>query len=259
MSPRFRLFLVIAFSGFIGVLSFQLVDIAALIAKLPIPPGQAPQMSMAFVRVLSIVQPGVLVLAAAFVGLIFAPKVGLSAPAAQAFAERRAILPALRPQLLPGVLGALIAGPAIIATWLLWKPFLTPAFVAKAEDFNHVLPPVTRLLYGGITEEVLLRWGFMSFLVWLNWRLLQRGQGQPRPACFVIGILLSAVIFGAGHLPIAVALQGSATPALVSYVVFANSIFGVVAGYLYWKKGLESAVVAHALTHVVFLAALALM
>lgn len=258
MSPRVRLFLAIAGGGLVGVLSFQLVDIAALIAKLPIPPGQAPQMSMAFVRILSIVQPGLLVVAAAFVGLVFAPKVGLSAPAAQAFAERRAILPALRPQLFPGLVGALIAGPAIIGSWLLWKPFLTPAFVAKAEDFNHVLPPLTRLLYGGITEEVLLRWGLMSFLVWLSWKLLQRGQGQPRATCFVIAIVFSAVIFGAGHLPIAVALSGTPTPALISYVVFANSIFGVIAGYLYWKKGLESAIVAHALTHIIFLAFLAL-
>ena len=63
----------------------------------------------------------------------------------------------------------------------------------------------------------------------------------------------SARVFFAGHLPIAIALSGATTLALIAYVIFANSIFGVIAGYLYWKKGLESAIVAHTLTHVGFL------
>jgi hypothetical protein len=34
-------------------------------------------------------------------------------------------------------------------------------------------------------------------------------------------------------------------------VIVANSVFGIVAGYLYWKFGLESAIIAHILGHVV--------
>ncbi|HJZ66210.1 MAG TPA: CPBP family glutamic-type intramembrane protease [Candidatus Acidoferrum sp.] len=116
-----------------------------------------------------------------------------------------------------------------------------------------MLPPTTRILYGGITEELLLRWGSMTFLVWAAWKGLQKGKGAPRPAFVVSAIVCSALVFGAGHLPIAIALSGSANLLLITYVVVANSIFGVVAGFLYWKKGLESAMVAHALTHVGFL------
>ena len=45
----------------------------------------------------------------------------------------------------------------------------------------------------------------------------------------------------------------------MAYVVLGNSAFGVVAGWLYWRHGLEAAVLAHAGTHlgVVALAALA--
>ncbi|HSE48847.1 MAG TPA: CPBP family intramembrane glutamic endopeptidase [Terriglobales bacterium] len=247
------MFLILWLAGFAGVLSFQLVDLTALIANIPGAQDQPLPFPMAVVRLLSVLQGGVLVAVAVLVGAALAPKVGLSAPAAQALAERRPALPALRPQLLPGVLGAAIAAPAIIACWLLWKPLLTPAFVQKATGFSALLPPVTRLLYGGVTEELLLRWGFMTFLVWAPWKVLQKGKGAPRPALVWLAIALSALVFGAGHLPIAIALSGVASVPLVTYVIFANAIFGVVGGFLYWKKGLEAAIVAHALTHVAFL------
>ena len=253
MSSRKRLFLILWLTGLAGVLSFQLVDVSALIAKLPSAQSKPLPFPLAIVRLLSAVQSAALVAAAVFVGQMLAPRVGLSAPVAQALAERRALLPALRPQLLPGIFGAAIAAPAIIGCWLLWRPFLSPAFVQSAEEFNRMLPPLTRLLYGGVTEELLLRWGFMTFLVWGAWKGWQKGKGAPRRAFVVSGIIISALVFGAGHLPIAVALSGTPSLPLITYVVLANSIFGVIAGFLYWKKGLESAVVAHALTHVGFL------
>jgi len=45
------------------------------------------------------------------------------------------------------------------------------------------------------------------------------------------------------------------TLALTLFVIVGNSAFGLIAGYLYWKKGLESAIIAHALTHVVMFTA----
>jgi len=247
------LFLILWVAGLAGVLSFQLVDLPTLISMLPDARGKPLPLPMIAIRLLSILQPAVLVAVAVFAGLMLAPKVGLTAPAAQAWAEKRPFLAALRSQILPGTLGAAVAAPAIIGCWLLWKHFLSPSFVEGAEGFNRMLPPLTRLLYGGITEELLLRWGFMTFLIWAVWKGLQKGRGTPRPAFVVAAIVVSALVFGAGHLPIAIALNGGPSLTLIAYVVFANAIFGVVGGLLYWKKGLESAVVAHALTHLVFL------
>lgn len=45
------------------------------------------------------------------------------------------------------------------------------------------------------------------------------------------------------------------TLALTLFVIVSNSAFGLIAGYLYWRKGLESAVLAHALTHIVLFTA----
>jgi membrane protease YdiL (CAAX protease family) len=95
----------------------------------------------------------------------------------------------------------------------------------------------------------------MTLLAWAAWRLFQKGQDKPKSACFVSAILISSVIFGIGHLPIAYMLLPEATPALTLFVIVGNSIFGLVAGYLFWKKGLESAIIAHMLAHVVLLTA----
>lgn len=256
MKDTTRLFMSLWLAGFAGVLSFQLVDLSALIALLPPPLGGAMPFSFTTLRILAVVQPMVLMTVAIFIGLLLGPKVGLSAPVAASLAQGRPLLPALRPQIVPGIAGGLIGGVALIGCWLLAKPFLPSAFTSRALDFNRLLPPLTRFLYGGITEELLLRWGFMSFLVWAAWKVTQRGAGRPRGHCFAIAIVVSSVAFGVGHLPLAIALAGRASVVLVFYVVAANASFGFVAGYLYWKKGLESAIIAHTMVHVALLTVL---
>jgi hypothetical protein len=61
-----------------------------------------------------------------------------------------------------------------------------------------------------------------------------------------------------GHLPIASALGVGLTAPIVAYIIMANSLFGLIAGYLYWKKGLEAAIIAHMFAHVVIATASAI-
>jgi hypothetical protein len=258
MSPKQRLFWIVWTAGMAGALSLLLLDLSAVIAALPRPPG-APALELpppALLKVASVVQSAVIVTLAALAGVWLAGRVGLHAPAAEAAARGERFFRALRPQIGPGVLAGLAAGIAIAGSWIVAQPFLTPEFVGRAQDFNKITPHAVRLLYGGITEEVLLRWGVMTFLVWAAWRLGQKGAGPPKPAFFAGAIVLSAVIFGAGHLPVASMLNGGLTTPVVIYVVTGNAIFGLVAGWLYWKKGLEAAIVAHMSTHLVLIAAI---
>jgi hypothetical protein len=46
-------------------------------------------------------------------------------------------------------------------------------------------------------------------------------------------------------------MLGETSVPVILFVIVANSVFGIVAGYLYWKFGLESAIIAHILGHVV--------
>ena len=243
-----RLFLILFLIGFAGVLSILLIDLSA-IASL-IPAADVPPITPA-IKILSLIQPAVLVGVAVLIGVALAPQVGLSAPAAEALAAGEQVLPALRPQLIPGVLGGVIGALAILGTHAVFKPLLTAETVERISRFGALLPIPTRLLYGGLTEEVLIRWGLMTLFVWIIWRLLQERLDKPKSVCLVVAILVSSIVFGLGHLPIAIVVLPQITLAVILFVIIANSAFAIVAGYLYWKRGLESAMIAHVLCHVV--------
>lgn len=255
MRSNTRLFLILLLSGFAGVLSFLLVDLDALIAILPVQPGAEPLVVHPALKFLSLIQPTILLALAVLAGVALAKKVGLSSPVAEAAASGGDKLSALKPQIIPGIVGGLAAGVAIVLIAAAFKPYLPAEVIRIVGEFGKILPLPTRLLYGGITEELLLRWGFMTLLVWAAWRVFQKRQGSPKTVYFILAIIISSVGFGIGHLPIAFMLVSEPTLALILFVIVGNSAFGLVGGYLYWKKGLESAMIAHALTHIVLFTA----
>jgi hypothetical protein len=255
MKDKTKLFLILWLAGSAGVFSFLLVDLPALLSILSLPSGtQIPPITPA-IKLLSLIQSLVLLSLAVFTGVALASKVGLSSPVAEAAASGKEISSALKPQIVPGLIGGLAGGLAIVLTASLSKPFLSPDAVGRITELGRHVPLPTRVLYGGLTEELLLRWGLMTLLVWAAWRLLQKGRNEPKSSYFVGAILISSVVFGIGHLPIAFMLIPEATFALTIYVIVGNSIFGLIAGYLYWKRGLESAMIAHMLAHVVLFTA----
>jgi CAAX prenyl protease-like protein len=249
-----RLFAILWLAGLTGVLSLLLIDLDALIAILPVPAGTKLP-TIPAMKLLSLIQPAVILSVAVLVGVMLASKVGLSSPVAEAAASGGDSVSAFKPQIVPGIVGGLAGGIAIVLIALVSKPFLSPVVVARLGEFGKVLPLPTRLLYGGIMEELLMRWGLMTLLVWVAWRLFQKRQGRPKPAYLVGAIVISSLVFAIGHLPAAFMLFSELTFPLTVFVIAGNSAFGLIAGYLYWKKGLESAMIAHALAHVVLFAA----
>ena len=108
------------------------------------------------------------------------------------------------------------------------------------------LPPMspwiaaTGAFYGGIIEELLLRWGLLGLLAMLLVRV-----GLRNGLAFWIANIGAALIFGVGHLQAAKALGMTLTPFVISYLLVANGLVGVVCGWLFRKRGLESAMMAH--------------
>lgn len=231
-------------AGMTGVTAMGIVLVPRLIDLIPATQGQRPDIPTSVLILASIAQSGVLLAIAAWLGAALSTQLGLRAPVFDALLTKRPALPALRPQIVPGLLGGV--GGALVL--LLFGEFGPPA-IAHVQGLLDT-PLFVRVLYGGITEEILLRWGFMTLLLWLLWRFWQRRDGAPRAGIAWIAIVVSAVIFGAGHLPMLRLLVPTATGSLMAYVVVGNSIFGVMAGYLFWRYGLESAILAHMSAHV---------
>ena len=76
MSAKTRLFILLWGAGFIGIISFLLIDLSALIALVPTD-DDLPRITPA-VKLLSVVQPGIFLALAVMAGVSLAPKVGLS-------------------------------------------------------------------------------------------------------------------------------------------------------------------------------------
>lgn len=245
---RIKLFAILWFLGFLGVLSLLGMDF-------PLPEGTELQFPIWGIKLLSLIQPTVLLSLSVFIGIQLAPKVGLSAPFCEAIIRGNSLISALKLQIIPGLIGGILGGMILGLIQGLAQVLLPADFVTKAEVLSRNTPFLTRLLYGGITEELLLRWGLMTLFVWVGWRLFSKGKGEPPALIFIGAIIFSSLIFALGHLPLVFLLGTLVTPAIIAYVMIGNSVFGFMAGYLYWQKGLEAAMLAHILVHVVLVTA----
>ena len=241
MAPRIKLRLATTMwlAGMLGVAVVAILVVPILVSGRPLP------MPVWAFSAISLVQGALFLALAVWAGVALAPKVGLHAPAFEAFACSSPIAVALRPQLAPGLLGGLAGGALLVA--LSYAPPPELAAAAKALSF----PLSARVLYGGITEELLLRWGLMSLVLWLLWRFLHRSHTLPPTSLVWVAIVSTAVLFGVGHLPAANSLAGDLTFDVVAFVIGGNAVFGILAGWLFWRFGLESAILAHGIAHVV--------
>lgn len=238
--PHLKLGLLLFLAGMPGVVALTVTVVPQLLigVDLPIP--------LWLVLLASVIQSALLVALAVWSGVSLAPKVGLRAPAFEAAVTTRSVVAAFRPQLFPGLVAGVLAGLGLFAI----GGYASPAAIAGVEQ-QFTVPLLARVLYGGITEELLLRWGLMTLLVWMAWRFVQRRKGTPQAAYIWLAIVVCALLFGAGHLP-AVAVQvGELTAGMVLFVVGSNAAFGMLFGYLFWRCGLEAAMIAHAFAHVV--------
>jgi membrane protease YdiL (CAAX protease family) len=78
----------------------------------------------------------------------------------------------------------------------------------------------------------------------LGLRVFQKEKARLLPSTFWIANVLAAVLFGLGHLPAASRVM-QITPEVIVVALALNGIAALSFGYLYWKRGLEAAMIAH--------------
>lgn len=228
--------------GFLGVLSLLTVTIPLD----SLPPELTERFSPEIIQVLILINPAIMLAIAVSIGALLHTKVNLEVPLISSLL-RRERLPEVGGIMRDGILGGILAGVLILGIAALFQPYLPAEFSALNEKIQMSL--AARLLYGGITEELLLRFGFMTLVVWGISKLVRR----LTPAVYLSGIVISALVFGLGHFPVAFQAVESPSFGLLSYILLGNTVGGLVFGWLYWKKGLEAAMLAHMMAHVVML------
>lgn len=184
-------------------------------------------------RILGIVQGIVLVGVSVFVGMLASKSLGLR------------IGTPLQSMPLPALMGIAAGAVIMLIEILIFTPHLPEALTSSAAGVN--LPLWKRFLagfYGGITEELLMRFFLLSGLLWLVTRFWHTASGGPVFAAFFIVNVVVAVIFGLGHLP-ATKMITAITPLLVVRAIVLNSVAGIAFGWIYWRYGLAAAMVSH--------------
>ncbi|XFA71872.1 CPBP family intramembrane metalloprotease [Thermosynechococcaceae cyanobacterium Okahandja] len=90
----------------------------------------------------------------------------------------------------------------------------------------------------------------MTAVAWAGQRVLGRDRQQPSPAVMWGAIAISALVFGMLHLPSVGQLLATLSVDVAAYIIIGNALFGLIAGYLFWRYGLEAAIIAHVCAHV---------
>lgn len=226
-------------AGLIGVASLLLVPLETLIPR---------SMSPVVLRLLALINPTIMTIVAVFVGELTARSVGLSTPLIDAWIQSAAPGTVLRRQLRP----ALIVGVVVAAILVIYGMTVQQALVVAAGPDNLLasfdLPLVSKLLYGGITEELLTRWGLVSLFAWIGWRLAGRPEELPTGVA-AVAVTAAALLFAVGHLPVLLLMVPHVASGTIIAVLAANAIPGMLFGALYVRHGLEAAMIGHAAAH----------
>ena len=243
MNKKFKLGAFIFFIGFVGVLSTLTMDI-------PLPEEAKEMIAELFTpwqfKLLSLINPTILLFVFVLAGTLLYDSVNFKLPILESLIYKNKTNEGLT-ILKYGIIGGIISGILITITAIAFNPILPIEFIEIGAKFKPGI--AVRFLYGGLTEEILIRFGLMSFLVWLIFKI----TGKLNPTVYWIGIIISAVVFGFGHLPIVYTLIGTPTTELFIYIIFGNAVGGIVFGWLYWKKGLETAMLGHIFAHIVMI------
>lgn len=195
----------------------------------------------------------VLLVVAVAAGLHAAPRAGFTSRIMDRRNYGTEVRPGLRADLVPATLaGGLLGGLLVAATRRAPADAPRPQALGS-EALVGSLP--LRVLYGGVVEELLLRWGALTVVALALTALVHRRRTDPSRPVVAAAVLVSALLSGLGHLPAAAAIYGTLTRDLVVWVVGANAAAGLVLGWLFHRQSLEAAMGAHALAHVALVAA----
>jgi membrane protease YdiL (CAAX protease family) len=226
-----------------GILLMGCIVSAVLV--LPYTLALSPGLASVFTPIVlfaQIIQTLVIFSVAISLGLILAKSVGFSLPVLEGWLEGREVGSYFRSILGISIGLGLLSGVLIVVLSL----FFTPV-TATFQNVELSIPLWKGFLasfYGAISEEIVMRLFLMTLIVWIIFKIKKTEDGKPTSLGIWIAIIVSAVIFGLGHLPITGSIT-SITPLIIGRAVLLNGVGGIIFGWLYWKKGLESAMMGH--------------
>ncbi len=200
----------------------------------------------------------------AFTGLLLVNRTGFDLPIIKALLARKPLGKMIKNEALVALISALILSVVAIIVLVLLKPAIQNDFASRGlslSDFEgRSQAPYWAMglasFSAGTLEEIGFRLGLMSLVAFLGGLVWKDTAKRPTSSVIWTAILLVALLFGAVHVSNIAALGLPFTPSLIGYAVIGNLVPGIFFGWLYWKRGLETAIVTHIIfdlfVHVLF-------
>lgn len=251
MAPKkfdWKTFFALWIAGLVGVLSIMPMMLHLIESGIF---GQkaTPDIPFPAVIALALVQNGVLLAAMIAGGMALSPRVGLRMPLVSSWTQGEPFTNG-KQLLTAGLVGGAFTGVALVTMDAVFFLKDLPASMTAFFDVPLWKRLLAGVVYGGITEELLMRLFLVSLFAWVLGKFFKAPDGRPAAGAFWAAIFLVALLFGLGHLPITSAIT-PLTPLVVVRALVLNGFAGVVFGYLYWRHGLEAAILAHMSAHLV--------
>ena len=257
MNINWKLFFVLlggSIFGMLTVIPFVLTVQGNILKEIPL--------SLPFLLTFQVVQNFFVLGFFIFIGLLLSKRIGLGVPYLEQWLAGKKTKRAIGAILMISLAGGLLAGVLILTADAFFSLFIGP--VPSGAGFEpgqngllgstgetaiaRVSVPVWQgflaSFYGGITEEIMMRFFVMTLLVFIFYKIKSTKEGKPTVFGIWLAIVLAAVLFGIGRLPFTATLT-ILTPIIITRAIILNGIGGIIFGWLYWKRGLESAILAH--------------
>ena len=182
-----------------------------------------------------------------FIGLWVSSRANLGAPLLARFFSKK---PTNKLIIWKATLSSILLA-TIVAIFLLGLFELQKEFYPVLNKLSRPSKPFYALVSfsAGISEEIMFRLGLMSLII----TIIQFLKKMENPSNKIVwtGIVISALFFGLIHLPLSKNFV-ELTPFTIGVTMIGNLITGSTFGWIFWKRGLLIAIIAHTAFDLVF-------
>lgn len=173
-----------------------------------------------------------------FIGLYLGKEVGLGAPLLESWANKEVIHERVVSILKISIgFGIIVAGAKFLLDRFVFSAFV-PSLLMQWKQiplgFIWLVP-----FNQGIGDEISYRLFWMTLLVWIIYKIQKPENKQPTQIGVWIPIIITTLF------SVLEKTFWAAAPLVKLQFIILSGIGGIIFGWLYWKKGIESAIIAH--------------
>ena len=198
------------------------------------------------VQIIAVVQSVLMILVMSMAGSALSNMTGLGAPVLAAIVHTGAGWSLLLADILPVFIMTIAGLLLFLAIYygLLSRLLDQPSFQA-INQLRAALSLDACMLYSGITEEIIVRYGLVNLFVFLGMLFMK----TQTPAMVWFAILLSSVLFTFSQLPVYVAAGCQFSRQLIYALLLSYGCQSILFGFIFWHYGLFAAIISHMLFH----------